>query len=77
MDMKVIRTFHPVGQGAFYSERFFFYDEEELKTVHNIVFDCGNLKKTKRGQKVVSKAFDKTDVIDYFLYRIWIMIIYL
>lgn len=68
MDMKVIRTFHPVGQGAFYSERFFFYDEGGLKVVHNIVFDCGNLKKTKRGRKVVSKAFDKTDVIDYFFY---------
>lgn len=63
--MKVIRTFHPIGQGAFYTERFFFYDGDILKAEHNIVFDCGNLWKTKRGQKVVSKAFDKTDVIDF------------
>lgn len=33
--MKMIRTFHPVGHGAFYTERF--YDDE------NVVLDCGTL----------------------------------
>ena len=37
--MKVIRTFHPVGQGAFYSERF--CEEGTPEAKHNIVFDCG------------------------------------
>lgn len=36
--MKLVRTFHPVGHGAFYTERF--YDEHN-QNVANIVFDCG------------------------------------
>ena len=63
--MRIVRTFHPVGQGAFYSERFFFYENDKLIANHNIVFDCGNLKRSKRGQKVASKAFEKNDVIDF------------
>ena len=62
--MKVIRTFHPVGQGAFYSERF--YEEGNPQAKYNIVFDCGtswgNILKAK---KVVTQAFDKNDWIDY------------
>lgn len=37
--MKVVRTFHPVGQGAFYSERFYNMDNPQAK--FNIVNDCG------------------------------------
>lgn len=62
--MKIVRTFHPVGQGAFYSERF--YDEDNPQAKYNIVFDCGtswgNIIKAK---KVVTQAFDKNDWIDY------------
>jgi hypothetical protein len=62
--MKVIRTFHPVGQGAFYSERF--YEEDAPLARYNIVYDCGtswgNITKAK---KVVTQAFDKNDTIDY------------
>ena len=29
--MKVVRTFHPVGQGAFYSERFYEGDIPQAK----------------------------------------------
>ena len=36
--MRLERTFHPVGHGAFYTERF--YDEHN-QNVANIVFDCG------------------------------------
>lgn len=56
---KIIRTFHPVGQGAFYSER-------HLKdgNNYNIVYDCGNWRNTKNANKVVSQAFDKNDTIN-------------
>ena len=39
--MKMIRTFHPVGQGAFYSEEFF---NSEGNCVFRVVYDCGALK---------------------------------
>lgn len=48
------RIFHPVGQGAFYSER---------HENHNIVYDCGSVNASK-GQKVVSQSFSKDDIID-------------
>ena len=44
--MKLVRTFHPVGHGAFYTERF--YDEQD-KNVANIVFDCGRYEAAKEG----------------------------
>lgn len=34
------RTFHPVGQGAFFSEQFF--DVEMHKVLYNVVYDCGS-----------------------------------
>lgn len=52
---KIQRTFHPVGQGAFYSER---------HPDFNIVYDCGNWKNSKAAQKVVNQAFDENDTID-------------
>lgn len=52
---EILRTFHPVGQGAFYSER---------HPGFNIVYDCGNWKNSKAAQKVVNQAFDKYDTID-------------
>ena len=48
------RIFHPVGQGAFYSER---------HENHNIVYDCGSMNVSK-GKKIVSQSFSKEDVID-------------
>ena len=42
--MKVVRTFHPIGQGAFYSERF--YMEDQQGTVHNIVYGRRRIGKT-------------------------------
>lgn len=62
--MKVVRTFHPVGQGAFYSERFYVDDDSQAK--YNIVFDCGTSWGTiLKAKKVVTQAFDKNDTIDY------------
>lgn len=48
------RIFHPVGQGAFYSERHENY---------NIVYDCGSVNVSK-GKKVVSQSFSKDEIID-------------
>ena len=39
--MNMARTFHPIGQGAFYSEEFF---NSEQNCVFRIVYDCGSLK---------------------------------
>lgn len=49
------RIFHPIGQGAFYSEK---HDK------YNIVFDCGNWKDTKLADKVVKQAFSEEDEIE-------------
>lgn len=55
---KIIRTFHPVGQGAFYSER---HDD------FNVVYDCGTEYKNRfnKGIEQTAKtAFSKDDEID-------------
>lgn len=52
---EVIRIFHPVGQGAFYSER-----HENF----NIVYDCGNFYNTKQASMVVKNSFNRGDEID-------------
>lgn len=49
------RIFHPIGQGAFYSER-----HENI----NIVYDCGNWKDTRLSDKVVKQSFDANEKID-------------
>lgn len=64
------RTFHPVGHGAFYTERF--YDGEE--NIANIVFDCGCFETAKTGtstaffqqqiDNTVTNIFNANDKID-------------
>ena len=49
------RIFHPIGQGAFYSER---------HAGFNIVYDCGNWKNSRLGGRVVQQAFRKDETID-------------
>ena len=52
------RIFHPVGQGAFYSER---------HENHNIVYDCGThyFNRGKKGIKnTISQSFSKDEIID-------------
>ncbi|WP_282145460.1 hypothetical protein [Alteromonas stellipolaris] len=53
-DYKVVRTFHPVGQGGFYSER---------HNNFNIVYDCGAIP-VSDAKPVVQAAFSKTEDID-------------
>jgi|TARA_Y100000296_G_C5146702_1_gene244112 hypothetical protein len=56
MERHVIsRIFHPIGQGAFYAE---------LHSGFNIVYDCGNWKKTTLSGNVVGQSFTADDVID-------------
>ncbi|AUR47870.1 hypothetical protein [Porphyromonas gingivalis] len=51
------RIFHPVGQGAFYSER-------HTSCNINIVYDCGTTNPSLLAkQRVVSQSFGKNDVI--------------
>lgn len=70
----ITRTFHPVGQGAFYSEEF---KDAEGKVRFRIVYDCGSLKSCGLQPKSdgsplrrsdieerVEKAFSDEDVID-------------
>lgn len=57
----IVRIFHPIGQGAFYSERFFDFEERTL----NIVYDCGVEKVEERHKKIVRASFTKDDIIDY------------
>lgn len=60
--MKVTRVIHPIGQGAFYSERI-----ECADRTYNIVYDCGsgNRKKTpKRLERQIASYYKKEDVID-------------
>jgi beta-lactamase superfamily II metal-dependent hydrolase len=53
-NMKLIRTFHPVGQGAFYTERFY---DKCGKNVFNMVYDCGSSTKGQYLQNEIDKAF--------------------
>jgi Cft2 family RNA processing exonuclease len=52
---QVVRTFHPIGQGAFYTER-----HESF----NVVYDCGAMPLSNNSKSIVSSAFSKNDDID-------------
>lgn len=55
--MEIERTFHPVGQGAFYSEK---HSNE-----FNVVYDCGVLNKvTGYHDNIIKRSFSTGDVID-------------
>ena len=48
--MKIIRTFHPVGQGAFYTEVF----QDKDDTCFVVVYDCG----TETGNRAMDKPLE-------------------
>lgn len=54
------RTIHPVGQGAFYSERFF---DNERQTVFLAVYDCGSQNK-KKLKNYINHYFSEGETID-------------
>lgn len=55
------RTFHPVGQGAFYSEEF---KDEEGEVRFRIVYDCGSLKSCGLQPRSDGQPFRRSDVED-------------
>ncbi len=57
---EVIRTFHPVGQGAFYSEQFI----QDGQNTGLVVYDCGSgtSKMSKNLKKYVSNSLPKRDI---------------
>ena len=67
--MKLIRTFHPVGHGAFYTERFY---DGSGKCIFTAVFDCGCFEAAKKGvnhhlnhiNTTIQNTFNANDVID-------------
>lgn len=61
MTGKMIRTFHPVGQGAFYTERF--YNEEQGKPVFMAVYDCGSVN-VRQLKKAIDQTFGEDDIIN-------------
>lgn len=59
--MGMIRTFHPVGQGAFYSEKF----ETQSGDTFTIVYDCGSTTLPKKLlDRKIKTAFPKDSEID-------------
>lgn len=65
MRTRVIRTIHPVGQGAFYSERF--YDIPSGRPVFTVVYDCGvsqTVSRTKSLDEEINMFVSDTNVID-------------
>ena len=57
--MKLIRTFHPVGQGAFYSEEFF---DTNGKCLFRVVYDCGSLKSCKLQKNSEGRLLTRHDI---------------
>lgn len=74
---KMVRTFHPVGHGAFYTERF--YDDNGENTA-NVIFDCGCFEAGKAGispkvfeqriKTTIQKEFCKDTKIDIGLLQV-------
>ena len=63
MSITIYRCFHPVGQGAFYSERFRLPNKKTL----NVVYDCGSDLEISQWQGVIDNEFRKNEEIE-FLY---------
>lgn len=60
--MQIVRTFYPVGQGAFYGERI--RCDEETRD-YNVVYDCGSWKTdVKKSNRIINQAFTEEDIID-------------
>ena len=59
--MKMIRSFLPVGQGAFYCERFKLNPDE--KNFINVVYDCGSSNGAKCVEKQIKANFREGEII--------------
>lgn len=56
---RIERVFHPVGQGAFYSEHFYVPDKQ-----YNVVYDCGTSSASQSSKAVVKQSFSEDETID-------------
>lgn len=64
----VKRTFHPVGQGAFFTEQF--YDNSQNRLLYNVVYDCGSKSTGIRKQMertIRNSLHDKKEIDVLFL----------
>lgn len=62
------RTFHPVGQGAFFTEQF--YDTVAGSVLYNVVYDCGSLtarNKTHMERTIRNCFYEKKEIDVLFL----------
>ncbi|MDR0822367.1 MAG: hypothetical protein LBN20_01115 [Endomicrobium sp.] len=57
--VKIRRIFHPIGQGAFYTEQF---DTDEGKL--SVVYDCGSLRSGVNKEAMIQTVFKSGDSID-------------
>lgn len=58
---RLIRTFHPVGQGAFYTERFVVDEDDRSKDI-NVVYDCGSWNKAAL-RRAIDAEFKRGETI--------------
>lgn len=59
--MEFIRHIHNIGQGAFYTEKFYVNN----KVVSTIVYDCGcQIALPKRAIKLIKNSFNENEIID-------------
>lgn len=58
--MNVERIIHPIGQGAFYTEKFTLCNKIEF----NVVFDCGTKSKKKYLEAEIDNRFNNNSIID-------------
>lgn len=58
------RVFHPIGQGAFFTEQFF--DEATDELLYNVVYDCGSLSKAIKSQirSCIKSVFHDKKTVD-------------
>lgn len=64
----VKRTFHPVGQGAFFTEQF--YNDDATTLLYNVVYDCGSRSqgiKTQMERSIRNVFHDKKKIDVLFL----------
>lgn len=61
------RTFHPVGQGAFYSEIFKLPTNSDKSDEYRVVYDCGSKKDKDWLKNRISESFPTKDVDILFL----------
>ena len=59
--MKLVRTFHPVGHGAFYTEKFYL-EEADSSPCFSVVYDCGCFE-TAKSQNSINDYQKRIDAL--------------